>query len=61
MIDFEQAINLDPNYAAAYNHRGVGHLNTGNFELACKDFQRACELGDCTYLKWAKKNGNCRQ
>ena len=61
MIDFEQAINLDPDYAAAYSRRGNGHLNSGNFELACNDFRKACELGDCAYLKWAKKNGNCRQ
>ena len=61
MIDFEQAINLDLNYAAAYSSRGNGYLNSGNFELACNDFRKACELGDCAYLKWAKKNGNCRQ
>jgi hypothetical protein len=24
------------------------------FELACKDFQKGCELGDCAYLKWTK-------
>ena len=60
MVDFEQTIRLDPDYAAAYNSRGNAYLNSGLIAFACADFQKACELEDCTYLKWAAKNGNCR-
>ena len=44
MEDFDRAIVLDPSYAAAYANRGVGHIYFGNYDRACKDFQKACGI-----------------
>ncbi|UCD89939.1 MAG: tetratricopeptide repeat protein, partial [Desulfobacterales bacterium] len=59
MEDFNQAIQLDPDLAEAYYNRGVGHINTGRYNLACQDFQKACELGDCAYLRFAQRKEDC--
>jgi len=32
--DFSKAIELDPDYAVAYNNRGLAYYNSGDFEQA---------------------------
>jgi protein O-mannosyl-transferase len=57
--DFNKAINLKQDYAKAYNNRGVAYLSQGNNELGCPDAQKACALGNCKALEWAKGKGFC--
>ena len=41
---FNKAIAVDPNYAPAYNNRGVYQLEQGKKEDAKKDFEKALQL-----------------
>jgi tetratricopeptide (TPR) repeat protein len=58
--DFNRAIRLKQDYADAYYNRGLAYLLQGNNELGCIDAQKACELGNCKALEWAKDKGICR-
>jgi tetratricopeptide (TPR) repeat protein len=58
--DFNEAIRLKPDYADAYNNRGGTYFNLGNQKPGCYDAQRACKLGNCIALQWAKKRHYCR-
>jgi protein O-mannosyl-transferase len=59
--DFNKAVNLKPDYAEAYYNRAYVYFNIlGNKELGCYDAQKACELGQCKALEWAKGKGYCR-
>ena len=58
--DFNEAIRLKPDDAKAYYNRGITYLLQGNNELGCSDAQKACALGNCKALEWAKGKGNCR-
>ncbi|MEI6427655.1 MAG: tetratricopeptide repeat protein [Pseudanabaena sp. ELA607] len=45
VADFTKAIEIDPNYAPAYDSRGIAHFRLGNnVELALADFSKAIEL-----------------
>ena len=44
--DFTSAINLAPDYAAAYSNRGVAWLPLGQWEKARADLIAARDLGD---------------
>ena len=57
--DFNEAIRLKPDNVNAYNNRGFTYLLQGNNNLGCLDAQKACELGICKVLEWAKKKGKC--
>jgi tetratricopeptide (TPR) repeat protein len=57
--DFNKAINLKQDYAKAYNNRGIAYLSQGDNELGCPDTQKACALGNCKALEWAKGKGFC--
>ena len=37
-------MRLDPQYAFAYNNRGISHLNLGQFQRAIQDFDEALRL-----------------
>ena len=39
-----KAIELNPNYAAAYNNRGNAYRDNGNFDRAIADYTKAIEL-----------------
>jgi Flp pilus assembly protein TadD len=41
---WEQAVELDPTYAAAYNNLAVGYEQTGEFEKARQAYDKALEL-----------------
>jgi hypothetical protein len=58
--DFNKAIDLDPNYANAYHGRGLARYYQGEYESACSDFRKACNLGVCKGLYWVKKKGYCQ-
>jgi hypothetical protein len=59
IADYNEAIHLKPNYVQAYNNRGNTYLHQGNNDLGCYDAQKACELGGCLGLEWAKGEGLC--
>jgi tetratricopeptide (TPR) repeat protein len=51
--DYDAAIELDPQYAKAYNNRGNAYASLGNLEQALADYDRALELDeslDLTYF-----------
>jgi tetratricopeptide (TPR) repeat protein len=58
--DFTKAISLKPDYADAFNNRGKAYFNLGDKDPGCVDAQKACELGNCKSLEWAKAIGYCR-
>ena len=41
---FSEAIRLDPNYAMAFNNRGVAHVNKGDNDRAIADYTEAIRL-----------------
>jgi len=43
----------------AYSNRAASYLNLGNYNLGCRDAQKACELGECELLEEAKGNKRC--
>lgn len=55
IIQFDKAINLNPNYTEAYGDRGASKANLGQYEEAIADYQKAEELGLKTsilYSNW---------
>ena len=44
IADFNQAIQLKPKYALAYNNRGVAYRSRGEFDKAIDDFTGAITL-----------------
>ena len=44
IADFTLVIRLEPNYAGAYNNRGLAHRDGGNLDLAIADFNQAIRL-----------------
>ena len=53
LLKYKQALSDLSRYLAsakndllAYRNRGILHLNQGNFELACLDFDKSLKLGD---------------
>lgn len=58
--DFNAVIRIKPDFALAYNNRGSAYINKDNKFLGCRDFHKACELGDCLFLKIAKDEKFCQ-
>ena len=56
LTDFNQSLQLEPNYSKAHFNRGLVYYQLNNNDLACNDFQTACDQGDCDGIKWANKN-----
>jgi len=42
--EYIKAIEINPNYADAYNNRGVSYYNQGKYEQAISDYTRAIKL-----------------
>lgn len=59
--DFNEAIRLKTDYRDAYNNRGYAYLLQGDSGLGCRDAQKACAMGLCKLLEWAKSKGKCPQ
>lgn len=45
LSDFSRAIELNPRYAEAYNHRGILFVGKGDRKRAAADFKIGCALG----------------
>ena len=58
--DYTKSISLNPAYDLAYLNRGLAYQQMNRPHQACPDFKRACELGDCDGMDWAKQNNFCK-
>jgi regulator of sirC expression with transglutaminase-like and TPR domain len=58
--DYNKSLSLKPSYRFAYLNRGLAYHQLKRNGLACKDLKRACQLGDCDGINWAKKNRICK-
>ena len=61
LTDFNQSLQLEPNYSKAHFNRGLVYYQLNNNDLACNEFQLACDQGDCDGIKWANKNEVCHE
>jgi Flp pilus assembly protein TadD len=57
--NFNEAIRIMPNHANAYNNRAFIYLNMKNNFAGCSNALKACQLGNCKTLTWAKDQGIC--
>jgi tetratricopeptide (TPR) repeat protein len=57
LADFNQAIQLDPKVAVAYNIRGAVYFHKGAYDRAFADFNQAIQL-DPTYVFAYNNRGN---
>ena len=60
IAEYNKAIELNPEYADAYNNRGLAYLDLAQFDHGCQDLQKACELGLCKGLVWARRQVLCQ-
>ena len=60
MEDYNQAILINPDFGNALLNRGNAYLIKSEKELACRDLQKACDLGICSGLQNAKNEGKCQ-
>ena len=44
IVSLDQAIQIDPNFALAYNYRGLAYFRTKSFDKALTDFDKAIQL-----------------
>ncbi len=44
ITDYTRAIELDPEYAEAYDYRGFAHLNNGDIDKAIADYTKAIDI-----------------
>lgn len=58
---FSRAIELSPANSAYRMHRGSAYLLLNNEKGMCEDFDKACNLGDCGGIDWARKMGKCAE
>ena len=54
IIDFNRAMQIDPNYAEAYNCRGIARTGLGEYWAAITDFTKAIEINP--RYAWAYNN-----
>lgn len=57
--DFNLAIRLKPGDALFFGGRGAVFLRMGQNSQGCRDVSTACNLGDCSFLEDAKREGWC--
>jgi tetratricopeptide (TPR) repeat protein len=53
--NYTRAIELDPEYALAYNTRGVGYITSADYEPAIKDFTKAIGLQPRVVYPWGNR------
>jgi tetratricopeptide (TPR) repeat protein len=56
---YDEAIRIMPNHANAYNNRAIIYLYQGQIFPGCSNALKACKLGNCQTLNWAKNKGLC--
>ncbi len=57
--DFYQAIRFNPNFTFAYQNLGLSYFQQNEKDLACFNLQKACSMGACQILEWAKEKNAC--
>jgi protein O-mannosyl-transferase len=57
---YNEALHLKPDLTDAYIGRSVAYLSIGEKNSGCSDAQKACEMGQCKVLEWAKSERFCR-
>lgn len=57
--NFNEAIRIMPNHAGAYNNRAFIYLTMKNNISGCSNALKACQLGNCKTLIWARGKGMC--
>lgn len=55
--DYNTAIEINPNYAAAYINRGIYYGNNGQPDLAIKDYSKAIELNPRYTVAFINRGG----
>ncbi len=55
---FTRAIEIDPNFAEAYNQRAIAHVLSEQWDASIADCQRTVELMPCHFGAWAGM-GHC--
>ncbi len=60
LADLNQSLQRKPDYAKAHLNRGLVYYQMDQTDQACRDFQNACDHGDCDGTKWAMKNAICK-
>ena len=58
--DYNKSIAMNPKYKLAYLNRGLAYHELKRDNLACTDFKKACQLGECAGDNWAKQRGICK-
>ena len=61
IVDYTMTIEINPIAAEAFTNRGVCYSLLDQSELACLDFQKACDLRRCDELKKAQEQNICQQ
>ena len=56
---YNETLRFMPNHANAYNSRAFLYLNQGNTIAGCSNAKKACQLGNCQTLIWAKEKNLC--
>ncbi len=44
ILDYNQALAIDPNYVSVYNNRAVAHFNKGDYDSAIADYNQAIAI-----------------
>jgi len=60
LADFNKSLRYDTKYAKAHFNRGLAYLQLDNKTQSCREFNLACNLGECEGVKWAMQNGVCK-
>jgi len=58
--EFNEAIHLKPDESMFYLNRAEAYFYLKENRQGCTDLQKACDLGNCKELEWAKIKGLCR-
>lgn len=56
---FTNALALDIHNPLFHAHRGTSYLMRNKLPSMCRDFDKACVLGDCSGSQWAHAHGLC--
>ena len=57
--NYNETIRIRPDHANAFNSRAFLYLNQGNKISGCSNALKACQLGNCQTLIWAKEKRYC--
>jgi tetratricopeptide (TPR) repeat protein len=45
VVDFSQAMELNPEYVDAYYNRGIAYFQLKEYQMACQDWEKASSMG----------------